>query len=185
VFVYVIIGNEGDEVNMSAFKLRNGSGKRYTKQLFREQWANMAVDIRVEEAPPFSLYNNYPNTINFGKLYVQLGDPSGYKITQQLLGGDFKHWLDLMKCGWFVEAKKLWDMELDAKLASEGLDKIREVAGSEDKGALQAARYLADNFAGKKVRGRPTKEEVDGAMKQELSDRQTVDDDFLRIQVVK
>lgn len=172
-------------------KLKNASGKHYTKQLFHEMWSNLLQSERVGEKAPYTLYNDREGCTNFGKMYVDLGDTSGYKITQTLLGGDYKHWLVLMKCNWFVEAKEVWDKELEAKLYSQGLDAIKAIAKDEQaKGRLQAAKILVDLKSGPKIgskgsRGRPSTEEVQGYLKEAAHAEKALQDDLERIRSVK
>jgi len=101
--------------------------------------------------------------------------------------GEFGYWQYLCSVKWFLEAKEDWDKELDAKLKSEGLAKIRQLAEGDDPKALNAARYLANleyKKTGTPKRGRPTKEEIEGNLKQELRNRTEVDEDADRIKLV-
>lgn len=163
--------------------LRNPNNARYTKQLFYETWTSLPQELRVTVKPPFCLYGKRAGFISFGKSYVDLGDPTGYKITQLYLDGDYDHWCMLLKCTWFKEAKETWDRELDAKLASEGLETIRAIAkDDEDKRSLTAARFLANKEYKEKTRaGRPTKAQVAGAIAQEARESSAVEDDMKRI----
>jgi hypothetical protein len=171
-------------------KLKNDSGKHYTKQLFHEMWSTLDFDNRVGDKAPFTLYQDRPNHINFGKAYVDLADPSGYRITQLYLNGDYKHWIALTKCSWFNEAKEVWDKELEAKLFAEGMEAIKDIAKDEThKGRLQAAKILVDKGYASKMdskgrRGRPSTEEVSGYLKEEASAQKALQDDLERIRSV-
>lgn len=170
---------------MTVFK--NNSGQFYTRQLFWEESIQIEAEKKRIE-PPFCLHESKHGLISFRDKYVELGDPTGYKITQELLGGNYRHWQELLKCKWFVAAKKEWDVELDAKLASEGLDKIRETAQSDDKQALVAARYLANKEYREKVkttRGRPSKDELSGELKRMSAEEKAIFEDAERIKAVK
>lgn len=175
---------------MIKFNLKNSGGKHYTKQLFHETWSTLESDLRVGTQAPFTLYQDKPNHINFGKAYVDLADPSGYRITQLYLGGDYKHWLSLCKCSWFLEAKEVWDKELEAKLFSEGIAAIKEIAKDEShKGRLQAAKILVDKGYASKLdskarRGRPSTEEVEGHLKESARAEKALQDDLERIRSV-
>lgn len=173
--------------------LRNSNNKHYTKQLFHEMWVNLTQQERVGDKAPFTLFSDREGYVNFGKEYVKLGDTSGYKITQLLLNGDYSHWLNLMKCLWFKDAKEFWDKELEAKLFAEGLSVVKEIAKDPShKGRLQAAKILLDKGASptpskmgsKGRRGRPTTEEVSGYLKEEAEAQKTLQDDFERIRSV-
>lgn len=165
---------------------RNENNQRYSKQLFWEQWVTLPIDERVIE-PVFSLYFDREGLINLGREYINDGDPSGYKTSTRIFK-DFGYWKHLLKAGWFRDAVRTWDEELEAKLYSEGLQKIRQVAASEDKGALTAARYLADkNFILEKKasRGRPSKDEIEGRLKNEADELSQIQEDAARIRLVK
>lgn len=173
-----------------SYQLKNSQGKHYTKQLFHEMWIQLDSNVRTLEKAPFCLWSNRPGQINFGKVYVELGDPSGYKITQQLLNGDFKHWVNLNKCSWFLEAKTLWDQELEAKLFAEGIEAIKDIAKDENhKGRLSAARVLVDKGYASKIdskarRGRPSTQEVQGQLRQDADAQKALNDDLERIRAV-
>lgn len=170
---------------------RNEFNQRYTRQLFWDQHQLLPAELRVRE-PIYALHrSDLPGITNFGRVYVQLGDPTGYKVSNVLLE-DFSHFNLLMRSEWFREAKAIWDAELEAKLASEGLDAIRMFADGIEGVApavqLTAARYLADKGWQKKEapkRGRPSKEEVKGELKRSVEEEQGIADDLARIRKVK
>lgn len=175
------------------------SGSRYARVLFWEEQQKLPIEDRLIE-PMFTLQVDKPGLVNFRKAYVEMADPTGYKMGMRYLE-DFAHWQMLMKSPWFRDAKERWDVELDAKLAGEGLATIRAYAdgieGVSPAIQFQAAKYLANNlyrgsnasaaappYTGKK-RGRPSKEEIEGNLKIETADAQTLAADLDRIRLVK
>jgi hypothetical protein len=137
--------------------------------------------------PMFSLYTDKPDCINMGKVYVEEGDPSGYKVANKILDGDYTLWTALMGCRWFLAAKEVWDRELDAKLYSEGMDTIRKMAGDDAVAPAQrlaASKFLAtkgyrkDNVASK---GRPKREDIDKAAKDLAASERDFEADLKRI----
>lgn len=176
---------------MSFTTFRSPSNSRYTRSLFHECQQEMINDSKPFD-PPYSLMNDYPGVVNLRKVYVSLGDPSGYKLAAAYLE-DYDHWRVLMKCKWFVSAKEKWDEELDAKLSAEGLNVIRSISdgfeGLSPAVQLQAAKYLADKAYRKDKapapRGRPSKEEVAGILKQTVNESSDIADDLARIRSVK
>jgi hypothetical protein len=169
-------------MQLSKFKASNG--KYFTRQLFWEQFIELPLESRTRE-PLFSLYNDKPGMINFGKTYVRLADPSGYKVAQEVLDGDYTLWTVLTGCRWFIQAKELWDRELDAKLFSEGMDEIRLLA-KEGMPAqkLAASKYLANKEYKKdrtQSKGRPKREEIDRAAKALADSERDLDEDLKRI----
>ncbi len=164
-------------------------GTYYTAQLFYERYTRMPVEKKVG-SPKFTLHRNIDGFINFGARYVALEDPTGYKVTQELLNGEYAHWVTLMEQKWFRDAKAVWDKELDAKLMARGLDSIMQIARGDDEEVkppvrLQAAKFLATRGyvlpEQKSNRGRPTKEEVEGELKREAGIQATLSEDLARI----
>lgn len=154
---------------------KNEINMRYSQQLFLEQWVSVPVDMRTH-LPPFSLYGDRYDLINFGREYINDCDQTGYTTSLRLLG-EYPYWAHLMKAKWFREAKEKWDEEIDAKLYAEGLAKIRDLAMGDDAKALQAAKFLANKEYKKaagtktiKTRGRPSNEEIEGNLKKLTED---------------
>lgn len=168
---------------MSKFKASNG--KYMSKQLFWEEWITLPLEQRVLDAP-FTLHKDKPGRINFGRAYVESRDPTGYKVTQELLG-DYNHWQVLMGCRWFVAAKEIWDKELDAALASEAMLEIQNIMRTAPNQAqrLAAAKYLANKEYRKDKtasKGRPKREDIDRAAKDLAASERDLEEDLRRIQ---
>lgn len=163
------------------------NGKYYTKQLFWEEWINLPIDQRMID-PFFSLYKDREGLINFGKKYVELRDPTGYAVSQELLG-DYNLWTVLMNCRWFIAAKEIWDKELDAALASEAMIKIRELlTDGLPAQQLAAAKYLANKEYRKDKssnKGRPSNAEVARQAREQVEIEKALAADFQRIKAVK
>lgn len=156
----------------------------YTRALFLEIAQLQKKDDRPIQ-PVFTLRHDKEGLINGRKTFVELGDPTGYKWAMKYLG-DWDHWLVLEQSTWFQEALAEWRRELDSKIASEAMDRIREIAADpDDKGALAAAKWLASKpWVEKKTsRGRPTKEEVQGELKRQAQATSVEDEDAARIQL--
>lgn len=169
------------------YPFRNETNQRYSKQLFYEQWIQLPIDMRVIE-PAFSLHIEREGYKNLGREYLRDCDPTGYTTATRIFG-DYGYWKHLLKASWFRDAVRIWDEELEAKLYAQGLAKIRELANSDDKGALTAAKYLANkefrlNQLGPK-RGRPSTEEVEGKLTQAAQDLHDLASDAARISLVK
>lgn len=168
---------------MDQGKFKASNGKFFSKQLFWEEWINLPIDQRIIDAP-FSLHKDKPGRINFGKTYVAMRDPTGYKATMELLG-DYNHWVVLMGCRWFVAAKEIWDREMEAMISSEALDQIG-ILMKEGLPAqrLAAAKYLANREYKKDKtasKGRPRREDIDRAAKDMAANEADIQDDLRRI----
>lgn len=105
------------------------------------------------------------------ELFIELRDMTGTKLAKKHLGG-WQHLAHLMKSPWFKAEWDKWQEELFMEIQADSLDKIAEIAAQEGATALSAAKFLAnkewEKAATSKKRGRPSKEEVDGALKQEV-----------------
>lgn len=148
----------------------------------------MPIDLRTVE-PPFTLSLRKDGYICLREEYILDSDPTGYKTAMRIFG-EFAYWEYLNSIKWFKEIKETWDRELEAKLKSEGIEKIRTIAKGDDPKALQAARFLATleykkgSSSLSPKRGRPSSEEVEGRLKQETREREAVDEDAERIKLV-
>lgn len=165
-------------------KFKSPTGGYYTRQLFYEEWNDLTLDKRAIQ-PLFSLYKERKGVVYMGKVYVQLRDPSGYRLAQELLDGDYTLWTVLLNCRWFQAAKEVWDRELDAALVSEGMQAIREMA-QEGMPAqkLAAAKFLATKAYrkdGSASKGRPSKDDVSRAAKELAATDKEILDDMERI----
>lgn len=147
--------------------------------LFWEPSITRPVDKRVC-IPIFSLYNDRPGMVNCQKTFVGLGDPTGYKWAMKYLGS-WEHFLRLTENQWFSEALAKWRQELETKQLAEDLEVIRNISRSDAKDKLTAAKYLANREWEKPKRGRPTKKEVAGALKEEMRRATGEQDDYDRI----
>ncbi len=134
----------------------DSTGRRLTIGLF-EELADPATGIK----PVFRLSE-------WKRVYVELADPTEYKAAQALIG-NWQHWLALTESPPFREHLDKWREEVDVKLASEGVEKLRKQAGKNP----QAAKWLAERGYIEKVggkRGRPKKQELNN----EQADRANV-----------
>lgn len=159
----------------------------FTKALFYEQYNMYTIEKRPSIKPVFTLYNDQPGLINARKTFVELGDPSGYKWAIKYLG-DYDHWRFLMECSWFREAYEVWMNELNMKLQSEAIDRIKEIASNPtDKQSLVANKWLASKPWQEKTtnRGRPSKAELQGEMKRHVEALTAEEEDAKRIGLLK
>lgn len=110
------------------------------------------------------------------RIFLSYNDPTGYKFAKEVLGS-YEHWKRLCSKDWFSEHLEIWLQELEVKLQSEGLEKIREVAASKSTASVQASKFLAEKRwkPSNKV-GRPNKDKIE----QGPSDSE-LDEDFNRI----
>jgi len=140
-----------------------------TKALFHE---NNSIAPHPKYLPVFCLYGEQPGLISCQETFLELRDPTGRKWALKYLKS-WNHFLKLMKTSYFSEAFKAWKEELSSILLAEALEKIQELMGSEKENiSFAAAKYLAEEGWTKEERktskrGRPSKEEIKGALKEE------------------
>lgn len=131
-----------------------------------------------------------PNDSNLLKsiyqLYLEYDDPSEYSFATGTFGPDgWSHWLKIRKCSFFKEVYDKMKAALRAKLESEALQSVRQVArtttGTQ---ALQAAKWLHDSVQPKSTKGRPSKEQVQQEARKLAQENKDAVTDSARIGIV-
>ena len=121
--------------------------------------------------------------ISMRRVYLEISDPTEYQTAQALLG-DFKHWQALCTRRWFREHLDQWRIELDTKLESEQIVKLRETAADpKSSSRVTAAKTLLGKPWRKKdtLRGRPSEEERQGYMKQAAKQTSELENDYKNV----
>jgi hypothetical protein len=87
-----------------------------------------------------------------------------------------------MRCAWFREAYEVWIAELNLQLKSDAITKVLEIMNGENGAqALAAAKFIATAEYDKSVRGRPSKQELEGQLKKAAEALTVEDEDLARI----
>lgn len=165
------------EGNPTNSKFKNSSGVLLTRSLFLETSANrdnVVYTLRDDET------RGYPS---LRRLYLAMADTTEYEFATRYFE-NFQHWESLCEASWFQPYISAWRRELDLKLKAEELSRIREVARSGGRDALQASKYLLDKGYDKpstNKRGRPTKSDISQEAHRIAQDRLRVEEDFERI----
>lgn len=167
------------------------TNQRYTRQLFYD--VSIDVESKAKSIEPlFTLHHDQPGLINFRKEYLKDMDATGYKTAVRLLE-DYDHWQLLMKSKWFKEAKEEWDKELSAKMEAQALDVLKVIMKGGDDVKVSEQIAAAKALLGKSKtiikedkprRGRPTKEEIEGHLKEEARLTKEEMEDLARIKKV-
>ena len=119
------------------------------------------------------------------KIYIEMEDPTEYEFAMSVFG-DFSVWENLCSLSWFKVHHIQMQKELVLKLKARTVkDMINDL--NEGKASYNAQKYLAD--AGyldnvSKKRGRPSKDELDGYLKQTAQDKADTEDDATRIGLI-
>lgn len=129
--------------------------------------------------PPFCLLpsNETDTRPCLKRLYMELADPTEYRIATEVLGG-WPHWQRLQKAGWFKPYIRDWRIELETKLISEGVQAQRKMAA---KGNANAAKWLAEKGWSKRKAGAPSKEEVVRERKVAAKSEKEIEEHYNRV----
>lgn len=145
-------------------------------------------DREYDPAPHLSI-SGREGYIDARKTFLALRDPTGYKWANQYIGG-YPHFKRLITAPWFVDVYNEWIEELNMLMRQEAIDEIKKIskdAEVSDSQRLAASKYLANREWEKadrvpaSKRGRPTKEEVRGALKESIQMSEETRDEFLRV----
>lgn len=92
--------------------------------------------------------------------YLSCEDPTEYIFANDYLGG-WSHWEKLLKCTWFKPYIKRWRHELELKIKSDALRRIKAESKTDSKNAFTANRFLLEKgWTEKNTKGRPSKDDI-------------------------
>lgn len=164
-------------------KFKNGAGAHLLKTIFFE------LDDAEKTQAIYTL-KDYDHTVNgvlypsLRKLYVETEDPTEYSFAVQYLDG-WSHWKKLSSASFFQDHLKDWREELNVRIRSKNLAKIKEVASQNLKESYQAQKFLTTGGwqieSEKEKVGRPTKEKIKQEAEKIFEARSEVDEDYDRI----
>ena len=167
-----------DLVDPSRFRSINNA--RFLKGLFFETSTNPETVLYTLKDRD---HNGFPSLY---RLYIEADDDTEYTFAVANLDG-WEHWEMLCNCSWFIPFVSRWRKELFLKRTSTLLKNIAaEASDSKSKNHFAANKLLLDREWEGKVpknskRGRPTREEVEGKLKEEANDIKRQRDDLARI----
>lgn len=156
------------------------NNSRLLKQLFFEH--TLADKSTVLYTLKDSDHRGYPSLY---RLYMELDDPTEWEVGQQLVDG-WEHWEMLCACAWFKPYVERWRRELELRMKSKALARVKAEARTNSKESFMANRYLIEKGwepkDGQKAgRGRPSKEEIRKAANEIASSQERVSGDYERI----
>lgn len=131
---------------------------------------------------PHNLEKVYPS---LRRLYLECADPTEYQFATAFLGG-WDHWQVLSNADWFQPHIQKWRSELEVRLQSEAIQRIKDEAMADGRNGFAANRFLvSQGWISKKAepnrRGRPSKEEIRKIAVQEAFNERTIEDDLKRL----
>jgi len=129
---------------------------------------------------------------SFHRLYLEINDPTEYMVGQKLFGS-IEHWEKIKKNKTIRPVLKKAREALTARIKAEAMSQIDSIARCSEKDAtrLQALKFMhsvAADSVGKNPttnkgtkRGRPSKEEVEGNLKNLTEDERRMEEEFNRV----
>lgn len=120
---------------------------------------------------------------SFYRLYMELDDPTEWKVAQELTDG-WEHWEMLCACTWFKPYVTRWRKELELRMKSQALHRIKTEAKTGSKESFGANKYLLEKGWEPKEsrgRGRPSKDEVSRAAHELARADNQLSEDFKRL----
>lgn len=157
-------------------KFKNASNARLLRALFYEETdsdkSTVVYTLKDED------HQGYPSLY---RLYLEMEDLLEYEFANTYLDG-WSHWEMLTQCSWFKPYVTRWRKELELKIRSKALRNLREDAKSESRTANSSNRYLLERgWQEKATKGRPSKEDVKRAAREQADAQKTLESDFLRL----
>jgi hypothetical protein len=157
--------------------LKDSTRRYLTRALFVE----LTTDKETEE--------KYPPRCTLKEahdLYMELADPTEYEFAKALLESDYTnfwdHWRRLLDTPDFMFYLEKWREELEIQIRSRAISQMISIAGSRDKGAAVAAKWVAERgWEPKKRAGRPNKDTAEKERRTAEALTSTVNDDAKRI----
>lgn len=155
-------------------KFKDTMGRWRTQSLFFEQTYSPDAIYTMQE-------EDRDGRPSFRRLYMEISDPSEYRVANELLGG-YAHWQALCRSEWFQDYISGLREELEVKIRSEGVLRMQMLMNSDKNTALAAAKFFAEGkYKEKRGRGRPSNAEVAAETKKQARINQRVADDAARL----
>lgn len=77
------------------------------------------------------------------RLYLELQDPTEYRVATELFGG-YDHWQLLVNAKWFGHELDKWRKELELKMRSEALGHLIQSASLNSKDSFAARKFIIE-----------------------------------------
>lgn len=157
--------------NLSGSKFKGERGQLLTKSLFYE--TSLKADLALYTLKDFNHTVDGKEYPSLYLLYMGMEDPTEYGFATAHLDS-WSHWEALCNCSWFKDTAARWRKELELKMMSQNVQRIRKLAESDGRGSLDAQKYLLEKKwlspAERPKRGRPSKEEAKAYLVEEANE---------------
>lgn len=165
--------------------LKDTSNRPRTQSLFIEyENENYRAVFTLQ---PFNVIKDGTEYLSLYRKYMEIADPTEYRFAIKCFGS-YQHWQLLQSRPWFQPYVNAWREELDASIKSQAAVEMFEIANttSSDQTRVQALKWLSDRgYLGSipkpKRRGRPSKEEIEGELRRQLTNSKDINDDYTRL----
>jgi hypothetical protein len=158
-------------------KFREPTGRRLYKKLFWEMTNSGEDKSKVLYTLKDQPHEGFPSLY---QLYLAEADPTEYVFATKYFDS-YDHWKTLSTKTWIKELVARWREELDVSIRAGALKRIISESKSNSKSAFMANKYLLEKGWSKNEKGRPSKEAVQAAIKEEAQKSQVLEQDFLRV----
>lgn len=164
------------EIVLNKEKMKDEKGRYIVQGLFLEDRYNTDLAMFTFDGS----HKEYKGKTYYSlkKLYLDLMDPVEYIFATEYLV-DWPHWQRLCNNAIIGRHVEQWREELSLKLASEGAMQMVNLAL--EKESYQATKWLSDRGWDVKEKGRPSKSQIDEAIKKKADEMSEWDEDHQRI----
>lgn len=162
---------------LEATKFHNRQNHYYTKALFYDlsgsNKSKALYTLKDHDVGPF---------ISLRNLYMDTNDLTEYAFANTYFA-NWEHWEQICQCAWFKPHIRKWRKELKTKLESMVLQAVLEEAKDpKSKNRFSANKLIYDRLQKSHIiRGRPSKEEVEGELKRQTHAERQLQEDLKRI----
>lgn len=160
--------------------LRGHNNIPYTQALFREMISSTSKEVAVFTTEKEDHYVNGAYLYSFRRLYLEAADPTDYQAAMYILG-DWAHWEKLLNAKQTNSLIEDCRRELELKLRSDAITSLHKIASTGDSKGIAAAKYIAGLEYKSSGKGRPSKAEKEGYLKQEAKSSSELLEDAKRI----
>jgi len=158
-------------------KFRDVHGRRLYKKLFYETTLAGDAKDKVLYTLKDQTHEGFPSLY---QLYMAEADPTEYIFSTKYFDS-YDHWKTLSSREWFKPIVARWREELDVQIRANALKRIIAESKSSSKNSFMANKYLLEKGWVSEGKGRPSKDQVLAAAKEEAQKAQTLEEDFLRV----
>ena len=160
---------------------KNTSGAHYLKALFYEVARDEDKQYVLYTLKPYDIELNGKVIVSISKKYIELNDPTEYTLATNYFDS-WVHWKKIRECNWFKPIYDEMKEELEVKIRSDALVKLRN-SMKDPKNTVQVGKYLLDKGWVDKtdMRGRPNKDKIKHEAEKLMKEKDDISEDYSRI----